>query len=728
MTDVLRPGLQPASLKSGSTTASSRSTAIPAPMQPPLVRPSSRLKSQKTYVREEQVDPASEKATLALIRRVLRPPTSDHGSSSQQPPESPLPPLTSSNDVDLQLYAIIAIIMKDFVYSWYSKITPDQALVNEVLLVIAHCTRALEQRIRQIDVTQLVFDEIPALVEAHIASYRLAKKQSSMSGLPTSYRAIYHELNPHPGLSPVPDSIDPDTITMQRENEEVYRRLLANGILTILLPTEDLENSSLRTLVADVIADLILGKQVSGKICEGWFLYESITKLITLRHRTEADIKESSEDVPANQLKKFGLLPIKDESNSPQPVQLPATAWIWNVLQSVYLGYVALRFIATGLFRVASRSEQGCSHGDGISFPAATPPLKGGNGSSSDGVVIKRPVLDYQVFSMASRLLGTSQRMPWLSGSLALVQHLIVAGPGRLGDTNSILDRFLQETIDEYVLTPALLPNLLLASRIALFPTNAGNAAPMPGNVVLSASTPQLSAQPPTPTAKAVAPAPSTTPVQEGARAPEAVPLTRDATDYIHAGISKYAGNGSGSGDLTPSPPSTSTPESETVAPSESEIATIKRECAAGILAMIPRQVARSFFGLQSADSFCTGSSSSPVTIASSGKGRECGDQVRSTSPIRTAPSLPEQKNGIPAERSEQRPDEHDKVVDSDEEFLLQAIETDLLDLLSDEYCNKHLIYAIIETVLAGVLPELANRSVAGLMEDRGVTSSGLKA
>jgi hypothetical protein len=59
--------------------------------------------------------------------------------------------------------------------------------------------------------------------------------------------------------------------------------------------------------------------------------------------------------------------------------------------------------------------------------------------------------------------------------------------------------------------------------------------------------------------------------------------------------------------------------------------------------------------------------------------------------------------------------------IDLEELYFLEAIETDLLDLLADEYCNKHLVYSIIETVLARVLPELTERSVEDLMEDRGV-------
>ena len=76
--------------------------------------------------------------------------------------------MTSSNDIDLQLYAIIAIVVKDLVQSWYGKITPDQGFVEEVVRIVAHCTTQLESRIRAVDLEGLVFDELPELVEAHI--------------------------------------------------------------------------------------------------------------------------------------------------------------------------------------------------------------------------------------------------------------------------------------------------------------------------------------------------------------------------------------------------------------------------------------------------------------------------------------------------------------------------------------------------------------------------------
>lgn len=88
--------------------------------------------------------------------------------STPQPLDEILPPLTSSNDIDLQLYALIAIIIKDFVQTWYTKITPDPDFTDEVVQIIAHCTRGLEQRIRQIDLEALIFDELPELIDAHV--------------------------------------------------------------------------------------------------------------------------------------------------------------------------------------------------------------------------------------------------------------------------------------------------------------------------------------------------------------------------------------------------------------------------------------------------------------------------------------------------------------------------------------------------------------------------------
>lgn len=120
--------------------------------------------------RSNAVDPLSERATAALIRRVLCPEQQqlDKGKDTSTSIEDLLPPLTSRNDVDLQLYAIIAIILREYVQKWYNKITPGETFVAETVQIIAHCTRALEQRLRKVDLESLLFDEIPDLLDKHV--------------------------------------------------------------------------------------------------------------------------------------------------------------------------------------------------------------------------------------------------------------------------------------------------------------------------------------------------------------------------------------------------------------------------------------------------------------------------------------------------------------------------------------------------------------------------------
>lgn len=153
--------------KPGPTTSTSRAAATSHASQQPS-RSESLPHLRKTISGSGQAGAATDKNTIALIRRVLCPQSNTYGSPSPRPLHELLPPLTSSNEVDIQLYALIAIIIKEFIYSWYSKITPDHAFVDELLQLIAHCTRALEERLRRVDVEQLVLDEIPRLVEAHI--------------------------------------------------------------------------------------------------------------------------------------------------------------------------------------------------------------------------------------------------------------------------------------------------------------------------------------------------------------------------------------------------------------------------------------------------------------------------------------------------------------------------------------------------------------------------------
>lgn len=130
------------------------------------LRPSAARPAHRRAHKEQ--DFTSEAATAAFVRRTLCAHGAPPDRSTPRPLEELLPPLTSSNEVDMQLYGVIAAIFRDYVLGWYARITPDHAFVDEALQVIAHCTRALEQRLRKVDLEALLLDELPALLEEHV--------------------------------------------------------------------------------------------------------------------------------------------------------------------------------------------------------------------------------------------------------------------------------------------------------------------------------------------------------------------------------------------------------------------------------------------------------------------------------------------------------------------------------------------------------------------------------
>jgi len=128
--------------------------------------------------RRQHFETTTDIAAASLVRRILGSHQLNiashapdrHADNNTQTLDANLPPLTSSNEIDLQLYALIAILIKDCVQSWYSRFTTDHTFVDELLQIIAHCTRALEERLRRADLERLLLDTIPAAIDIHIQS------------------------------------------------------------------------------------------------------------------------------------------------------------------------------------------------------------------------------------------------------------------------------------------------------------------------------------------------------------------------------------------------------------------------------------------------------------------------------------------------------------------------------------------------------------------------------
>ena len=259
------------------------------------------------------------------------------------------------------------------------------------------------------------------------------------SCLTTDPRVIYHNLHPHPALSPIPDPTEPATVEEQLRHEIEYRQLLVQGALAVLLPTEDLENACLRTLVADILGETILGNAVGGKVCEGWFIWTSITKTIeAVKARMEPeDTTRGIEIGSQSRLEKFGLLSSERAENTSSRSRSfrrsAVSAILWRILQCGYLTFVALRFVMVGLVAASSKP------------PRYPPSTKSGGVKISpmaETMEAPRPLLAFRVFSLLSTVLDLPLRMPWLSGSLSLARHQLLTGALRpVGATHGLFDQ-----------------------------------------------------------------------------------------------------------------------------------------------------------------------------------------------------------------------------------------------------------------------------------------------
>ncbi|KAI0971094.1 PXA domain-containing protein [Xylaria arbuscula] len=432
------------SMSTSASASASPSTSIPLSSQPDAVSPAQ--PHHHRAARPASSDFLSDKATTALIRRCLcaRHQT-DRGRGSPTPIQDLLPPLTSRNDVDLQLYALISIVLREFVQNWYNKITPDETFVAEIVQVIAHCTRALEQRLRKVDLERLLFNELPELLTAHVQAYRVATKPTTKPPLQTELHQIYHSLHPLPALSPVPRASDQASVQAQADNESAYRQLLVHGVLAVLLPTEDLENECLTSLVGQILSELVIGNLVAGKLSEPWLIWElliMITRLVRKKSNLDGPGILSNKASTAQDSGSTGVSEIKNNK-----FWSPHQAF-WSAVNGIFLvvGMIRLAFSIGALsWSLPPRPNPSAVHivhemnrdtqQKEIQFVSHQADLN--DSTQSERIA----VIDLHIWRCMGDILEVDARMPWLQGTLSMIQWVAMKGPGRVAAHNGTLDR-----------------------------------------------------------------------------------------------------------------------------------------------------------------------------------------------------------------------------------------------------------------------------------------------
>lgn len=226
-------------------------------------------------------------------------------------------------------------------------------------------------------------------------------------------------------MSPVPRADDESTVTEQLRSEAAYRQLLVQAVLAVLLPTEDLENPCLTSLVGQIFSELIIGNAVANKAAQPWVIFEGIC--ILARIVEERRSKRSKAAVMLHGTPRAG-----DATNV-------STAWSAH---SLFLSIIKLCafFIAIGRFLVGA-----------ITVASSLPPrftaldakdkLRPADQVLEHGSHAQTPVISFRLWSSVGSLLELPLRMPWLHGFLSLVQYAAADGPGHIGGLDGTMDR-----------------------------------------------------------------------------------------------------------------------------------------------------------------------------------------------------------------------------------------------------------------------------------------------
>lgn len=231
---------------------------------------------------------------------------------------------------------------------------------------------------------------------------------------------IYHSLCPLPYLSPIPRDKQPDTISQQAENEVAYRQLLVRGVLAVLLPTEDLENECLTSIVGQILSELIIGGVVVKKASEPWMIWTGLTILSEVLGRSSSSSSKKRDGAP-QEAKPFSI-----------------SGLLWSFVHCIFTLLALIR--ASVLMVATSRTLP--SRGQPFPIKKVVMQQQQHHLDGSDSVATtKTPILAYGIWSTISNLIHMERRMPWLVGSLSMAQWLAIAGPGRLASFDGILDR-----------------------------------------------------------------------------------------------------------------------------------------------------------------------------------------------------------------------------------------------------------------------------------------------
>lgn len=210
-----------------------------------------------------------------------------------------------------------------------------------------------------------------------------------------------------------------------------YRQLLVQGVLAVLLPTEDLENDCLTSLVGQIFSELIIGGVIAKKASEPWMILEGLAILARVIRQKVSAVDESQAG---------GRVGSKSHDDARGML---VQRLFWSMIRWAFAAFAFVRFlfVSIAMARSLPSRRQYVSLAKQMPRYDETQEALDPDGTASSPEPIMRPVLAFGVWAAVSNLIELDGRMPWLSGALSMLQWAAMMGPGQVARQDGILDR-----------------------------------------------------------------------------------------------------------------------------------------------------------------------------------------------------------------------------------------------------------------------------------------------
>lgn len=181
-----------------------------------------------------------------------------------------LPSLTSSNELDIKLYALFSLLLNNFVFGWYSNslnLQNRDEFTTELVFLYAHVCRNVQEHINSQDerdelVKTLIID-LPYIINKHLNSVYEAMIESNNNS-DRDFEEIW--------INKYSDGLADDEAMLQ------YRHVLIKGLVKILFPIENTNSKISKEFITSLLDGLVL-KNIIESFCDNFVIWEILGKI-----------------------------------------------------------------------------------------------------------------------------------------------------------------------------------------------------------------------------------------------------------------------------------------------------------------------------------------------------------------------------------------------------------------------------------------------------------------